>query len=365
MSLIFVRSFFNFFTQPVLILFFIFNSIIQAAEPQKSIAVKKSIIKKELVKPSINPRINNFLQDILQATSFDEVGNKYEGYGFNKKEAQIIKQLISGKKYSKKLNTLEMQEKKSAANTLKRQSSKQAKLKMNNALKARQKKILEMNRLDMKMGRRSESTAKITGKISTPSTPKEPKINTLSSQVIRPGRYVLIVGDNFGPLKGRVSVRIGTKVYRGIITHWANDLVAFNIDPKITGLLSSDAFLTLTKVTKQQVKWGLRFVPSFDEHHISHWWNLLVPFPKIWPVKRRFSGCDCKLENEWKVAEFWLDKRKHRNASCEYINPPDIGSISPKVELLLKARGFSSIHCTHNVIVRGPKGTRPYSGNCC
>jgi len=335
-----------------------------------NIAISAEIVPPKILKQKIKivePKIQNFLAVIRRATNTGEIRKAYEKAKFSPEEVKRLRELTSAPPYKTRLDIIFNEENKKAEAAVTNSSKKAAKAKMRANLKKRHKAMIKIERPMIALRQSDEGKKKETI-ISGPAKPiskKTPIIERLSSQSITPGQLVNVSGHYFGALKGKALFTIQGKKYQANIEFWQDDLISIRLKKGISGVKRTEAILTISNNYKHSVNYSVNFIPEMVERHIYKTWTLTVPAPAVWPVKRTKTYCDCKLKNDWQVAEFWITEKISGKAGCSYREKPTLNGDSPKAKVKLWAYGFSGARCTHNALIRGPKGFKPYQGSCC
>ena len=335
--------------------------------PVLSAELIKSQPQKELTLQKTNPKISQFLAFIKRAKSAKEIHKAYERANFTENEIKELRILVAAEQYKYKLEKLFNKESKKSEVAAINSSKAAANKRMKANLVKRQKSLIEVEQPITAIRQKDDGKNKemIKDGPAKPIVQKTPVIKRLSSHTITPDQVLNISGQYFGALSGKVFFTIQGKKYDGNIEFWRDDLISVRLKKGIAGVKRTHAVITLSNNFGRSVNYSINFIPELVERHIYKSWTLTIPAPAPWETKRTKTYCDCRLQNDWEVAEYWKDAKTSGKAGCSYREEPSVGGNSPKARIKLWAYGFSGARCTHNVLIRGPKGFKPYDDNCC
>lgn len=311
----------------------------------------------------LSTKLQNFLKVIMAAESIDDVGKAFEKEKFSEKELEQLEAQIKNQPYKRKLDSLYRQAEKKAESEQHQQVMQRARERIkHNELRAQQQLEAMNRKMEVRL-RSQEKRLSIQEKEFAPvGRLSPPEIESLSSSEIMPGQVIEIRGKHFGGLRGKVLFLISGKTFEGKVNDWKDTSIMVALPQNISGLPTVLGKVEVKNTARMGDTETIKFIPEMEQRHLSAWRSLLC-WGIIGDAKTKVVLSDYQLINEWHVAEVWLEVKTEGRAGAYYRNKPSIGATSPRAEVRIWANAFSYVRADHNVIIRGPRGLKPYIKN--
>ncbi len=199
-----------------------------------------------------------------------------------------------------------------------------------------------------------------------------PRIQSLSSQTVRPGQEIWVKGHNFlAEQPGEIKFFFHDRQFTGIVMsgNWRDQQVKVVLPDSVSGITSTNGYIEVKNFRGRKSRHEITFIPKLESRHLyesaDHYYKTDAILGQSRAIKvfifTNLTGHHVKpFINNWVIKTVDVKKILGKG-SCSIIPEVTTGSTHLPVQMKIKVTGnYESVACSCQIEIEGPAGTNPY-----